>query len=215
MMTALASGRSMLTFVLLLLQLSGTVGLPEQASTAAAAAQGMSARGRRELFGTTYCSNTCNWAADGECDDGGPGAWYSACTLGTDCYDCGTRSTTQPPPHSHHPHHQHHPHFAHLYYPPPYLHHPHTHTHYPPPPLPPPTLSPPPLPAPSPTPPSPPPPPPPPPLPRNLVPPEPHVATPHDQTFLVTIGTVACGAAVLWVVDQGLGIWVALVSLSD
>ena len=37
---------------------------------------------------------------------------------------------------------------------------------------------------------------------RTLVPPEPHVATPHDQTFLLTIGTVAVGAAVLWVVDQ-------------
>eukprot|EP00316_Scyphosphaera_apsteinii_P012674 CAMPEP_0119331294 /NCGR_PEP_ID=MMETSP1333-20130426/80290_1 /TAXON_ID=418940 /ORGANISM="Scyphosphaera apsteinii, Strain RCC1455" /LENGTH=226 /DNA_ID=CAMNT_0007340865 /DNA_START=46 /DNA_END=726 /DNA_ORIENTATION=- len=37
---------------------------------------------------------------------------------------------------------------------------------------------------------------------RMLVPPEPHVATPHDQTFLLTIGTVAAGAAVLWVVDQ-------------
>ena len=35
-----------------------------------------------------------------------------------------------------------------------------------------------------------------------LVPPEPHVATPHDQTFLVTIGTVAVGALILWVVDQ-------------
>ena len=39
---------------------------------------------------------------------------------------------------------------------------------------------------------------------RMLVPPEPHVATPHDQTFLMTIGAVAVGAAVLWVVDQGL-----------
>ena len=36
---------------------------------------------------------------------------------------------------------------------------------------------------------------------RMLVPPEPHVATPHDQTFLYTIGTVALGAAVLYVVD--------------
>lgn len=34
-----------------------------------------------------------------------------------------------------------------------------------------------------------------------LVPPEPHVATPHDQTFLITIGTVAAGASVLYVVD--------------
>jgi len=40
---------------------------------------------------------------------------------------------------------------------------------------------------------------------RTLVPPEPHVATPHDQTFLLTIGTVAVGAAVLWVVDALLG----------
>ena len=37
---------------------------------------------------------------------------------------------------------------------------------------------------------------------RMLVPPEPHVATPHDQTFLWTIGTIAVGAAMLWVVDQ-------------
>lgn len=36
---------------------------------------------------------------------------------------------------------------------------------------------------------------------RMLVPPEPHVATPHDQTFLMTIGAVAIGAAVLYVVD--------------
>jgi len=39
---------------------------------------------------------------------------------------------------------------------------------------------------------------------RMLVPPEPHVATPHDQTFLITIGTIAAGAVVLWLVDQGL-----------
>lgn len=39
---------------------------------------------------------------------------------------------------------------------------------------------------------------------RMLVPPEPHVATPHDQTFLITIGTVGAGALVLWLVDQGL-----------
>ena len=36
---------------------------------------------------------------------------------------------------------------------------------------------------------------------RMLVPPEPHVATPHDQTFLLTIGAVAVGAAVLYVID--------------
>jgi len=42
---------------------------------------------------------------------------------------------------------------------------------------------------------------------RTLVPPEPHVSTPHDQTFLITIGTVAAGASVLWVVDQILQRW--------
>ncbi len=38
------------------------------------------------------CSNTCNSANDGECDDGGPGAQYSVCAFGTDCNDCGPRS---------------------------------------------------------------------------------------------------------------------------
>lgn len=38
------------------------------------------------------CTNTCSSARDGECDDGGPGAEYSVCTLGTDCADCGDRS---------------------------------------------------------------------------------------------------------------------------
>jgi hypothetical protein len=37
------------------------------------------------------CINTCDWAADGFCDDGGPGADYSVCELGTDCADCGPR----------------------------------------------------------------------------------------------------------------------------
>lgn len=37
------------------------------------------------------CSNTCAWANDGECDDGGPGSLYDVCDYGTDCGDCGTR----------------------------------------------------------------------------------------------------------------------------
>ncbi|MFK7986977.1 MAG: hypothetical protein AB8I08_13210 [Sandaracinaceae bacterium] len=46
------------------------------------------------------CSDTCRYANDGECDDGGPGASYAACALGTDCGDCGPRSgdTRTPPP---------------------------------------------------------------------------------------------------------------------
>ncbi len=37
------------------------------------------------------CTDTCTYAADGECDDGGPGSSYSVCELGTDCTDCGPR----------------------------------------------------------------------------------------------------------------------------
>ena len=34
------------------------------------------------------CDNTCSYPGDGDCDDGGPGAQYSACDPGTDCHDC-------------------------------------------------------------------------------------------------------------------------------
>ena len=65
----------LLTFVLLLLQLSGTFG---------------------------QCTNACigspNWAFDGDCDDGGLGAEFAGCQYGTDCYDCGPRSQSSPPP---------------------------------------------------------------------------------------------------------------------
>jgi hypothetical protein len=37
------------------------------------------------------CADTCETAWDGECDDGGPGALYAVCDLGTDCGDCGER----------------------------------------------------------------------------------------------------------------------------
>ena len=40
------------------------------------------------------CSNTCNYASDGDCDDGGPGAEFADCSLGTDCVDCGFRSAS-------------------------------------------------------------------------------------------------------------------------
>ena len=43
------------------------------------------------------CSNTCNYASDAECDDGGPGAEYTSCVYGTDCIDCGPRSAPPPP----------------------------------------------------------------------------------------------------------------------
>ena len=39
------------------------------------------------------CGDTCNFANDGDCDDGGIGAEYVACgLLGSDCADCGIRS---------------------------------------------------------------------------------------------------------------------------
>ena len=43
------------------------------------------------IGGATSCTNTCTYASDGDCDDGGPGSDYSLCTLGTDCDDCGAR----------------------------------------------------------------------------------------------------------------------------
>ena len=42
---------------------------------------------------SAQCANTCPYAADGECDDGGPGALNSLCPLGSDCTDCGPRGT--------------------------------------------------------------------------------------------------------------------------
>lgn len=42
------------------------------------------------------CGNTCNFADDDDCDDGGPGAEFGICALGTDCTDCGTRTTPRP-----------------------------------------------------------------------------------------------------------------------
>ena len=43
------------------------------------------------LCGAT-CTETCIYASDGWCDDGGSGSDFSEyCTLGTDCTDCGVR----------------------------------------------------------------------------------------------------------------------------
>lgn len=38
-----------------------------------------------------HCEDTCLFASDGWCDDGGPGASYDVCSFGTDCGDCGSR----------------------------------------------------------------------------------------------------------------------------
>jgi hypothetical protein len=37
----------------------------------------------------TNCTNTCNHALDGTCDDGGHGSEYTICAHGSDCVDCG------------------------------------------------------------------------------------------------------------------------------
>jgi hypothetical protein len=44
--------------------------------------------------------NSCNYAEDGDCDDGGLGSEFTLCTLGTDCEDCGGmegRFVSRPP----------------------------------------------------------------------------------------------------------------------
>ena len=38
------------------------------------------------------CSDTCFWADDGWCDDGGPGSDNGDCSYGSDCIDCGIRA---------------------------------------------------------------------------------------------------------------------------
>jgi len=40
------------------------------------------------------CMDTCQYAFDGECDDGGPGSMFAECAYGTDCADCGPRDNT-------------------------------------------------------------------------------------------------------------------------
>jgi hypothetical protein len=41
--------------------------------------------------GGGLCSNDCELAGNGDCDDGGDGAVSEFCEFGTDCFDCGPR----------------------------------------------------------------------------------------------------------------------------
>ena len=41
--------------------------------------------------GEAACFNTCQFASDGDCDDGGHGSEYATCTACEDCDDCGPR----------------------------------------------------------------------------------------------------------------------------
>jgi len=45
------------------------------------------------------CDDQCVHSVDGDCDDGGPGAEWNSCVVGTDCHDCGSRHmlSTAPP----------------------------------------------------------------------------------------------------------------------
>ena len=43
------------------------------------------------LTAVAGCGETCYYASDNDCDDGGVGSEYSICELGTDCIDCGAR----------------------------------------------------------------------------------------------------------------------------
>jgi hypothetical protein len=42
--------------------------------------------------------DTCAYSNDGDCDDGGLGAQYALCDLGSDCADCGLRPVQPPSP---------------------------------------------------------------------------------------------------------------------
>merc|ERR1719261_310332 len=52
---------------------------------------------RESFMCHTRCVDTCGHSSDSLCDDGGPGAQYAMCQLGTDCTDCGRRAIYQPP----------------------------------------------------------------------------------------------------------------------
>lgn len=38
------------------------------------------------------CDDSCPFANDGVCDDGGKDAMHDVCQYGTDCADCGERT---------------------------------------------------------------------------------------------------------------------------
>ena len=47
--------------------------------------------GADEIASTALCDDSCQYANDGDCDDGGTDSLYDYCDLGTDCSDCGDR----------------------------------------------------------------------------------------------------------------------------
>ncbi len=45
----------------------------------------------QDPFFAEGCDNTCPFAFDDQCDDGGPNSDLAVCAIGTDCSDCGSR----------------------------------------------------------------------------------------------------------------------------
>lgn len=63
------------------------------------------AHGSQSESGSHQCDDTCFYHEDGNCDDGGRGAEFHECALGSDCTDCGDglrhrrfMSPSSPPP---------------------------------------------------------------------------------------------------------------------
>ncbi|MEC7984562.1 MAG: MopE-related protein, partial [Myxococcota bacterium] len=52
---------------------------------------GIDQDGDDEDYTWGLCDDTCSFAGDGACDDGGPNASFSVCDFGTDCTDCSGR----------------------------------------------------------------------------------------------------------------------------
>ncbi|MBL4632991.1 MAG: hypothetical protein JKY56_03915 [Kofleriaceae bacterium] len=43
----------------------------------------------------SLCTESCQYSMDGACDDGGSGAEFNVCVLGSDCADCGSRGSCE------------------------------------------------------------------------------------------------------------------------
>merc|ERR1711998_260597 len=64
-------------------------------STMYSTTQTFSITGVSALYSGGGCSDTCRYAGDEACDDGGEGSEYALCDVGTDCEDCGERKATK------------------------------------------------------------------------------------------------------------------------
>jgi hypothetical protein len=74
-------------------------GQTEEEKDEADAGGGGESRAQGSCDGPVACENTCRYANDGQCDDGGPDSDTNACLFGTDCADCGERDPANCVPH--------------------------------------------------------------------------------------------------------------------